>query len=383
MSEFVLDGPALEPGAGADRPDHTITTPCFLVDLGDVRARLAAFEEHLPGVGVHYAMKANPEPEIVGVLARSRAGFEAASIYEIDQLAGRGVDPATVVFGSAVKSVDHIAAAHACGVRTFAADSAAELTKIAAGAPGGSVYIRVAVDDRGSAFEFREKFAAQGSDAADLVRFARARGLDPAGLSFHVGSQAARPDVWADAIRSLAPIYHQLAGDGAGLRSLNIGGGFPCQYRGASAPSLDQIGTAIVDARRHLPDGVGLVAEPGRYLVASAAQLVTTVIGRAERGATSWLFLNAGCNNGLFEAVAYQGRTPYPIMRVDPPASPARCRFSLAGPTGDSADVIARDIDLPADTGLGDRIAFRNAGAYTMSASAPSRGPQRPRVHYR
>lgn len=363
-------------------PAHAAVTPFFDVDLSDVSARLAAFREHLPDVRVHYAMKANPEDQVIATLAGAGCGFEAASIYEIEMLARHGVDLSSVIFGTAVKPAAHIAASHALGIRVFAADSSDELIKIAAVAPGAVVYIRTAVDDRNAAFAFSEKFGAPVTSVLELLEYARALRLDAAGLSFHVGSQASRPDAWATAIRDVAPIYRRLAEGPHRLRSLNIGGGFPCHYRGATVPSLDHIGASIVDARAALPAGVSIIAEPGRYLVGSAAQLTTTVIGRSERGRTPWLFLDAGCYNGLFEAMAYQGRTQYPVECGGPSDSPL-ARFSLAGPTGDSADVIARDIELPASTGPGDRIIFRNVGAYTMSVSVPFNGFPRPEIRYR
>ena len=130
-----------------------------------------------------------------------------------------------------------------------------------------------------------------------------------------------------------------------------------CRAGTAATSSLDKIGASIADARRNLPDRVGLVVVPDRYFVTSTARLMATVIGRAERDATSWLFLNAGCHNGMFEAVANAGRARS-IERVDRSKCSGIQQFSLAGPTGDFADVIARGVELPSDTGLGDRLVF-------------------------
>jgi ornithine decarboxylase len=322
------------------------------VDLDDVRMRLAALREHLPGVRIQYAMNGYAEPDVLNVLADAAVGFDAASIRDIEQLAGHGVDLSGVTFAAAIKPVDDVAAAYEYGVRAFAAGSFDEVTKIATAAPGSAVY--VAVDDG-------------RVDAAGLALIARNRGLEPAGLSIQIDSHATGPKAWTAAIHHVAPIYRRLAAEGLELGWLNVGGGFPCQYRSTSAPSLDQIGTAIEDGRRELPDGVGLVAVSGRYPVAAAARLEATVIGRAERGLTSWLFLSAGCGNGL-QAMAHHGCTQRPIVRIDGSTCSGTQKFSLAGPTGDCADVIAHDVELPSDTGLGDRLVFAERRAGYSSA---------------
>ena len=330
------------------------------VDLDDVRLRLAALREHLPGVRIHYAlngaMNGYAQPDLVRVLADAGVGFEAASIRDIEQLAGHGIDLSGVKFAAAIKPVDDVAAAYEFGVRAFAAASSDEVTKVATVAPGSAVY--VAVDNR-------------RVDAAALALFARDRGLEPAGLTIHIDSHRTGPYAWTAAIRHVAPIYRRVVAEGLELAWLNVGGGFPCQYRGASAPSLDQIGAAVGDARRELPDGVGLVAVSERYPLAAAARLEATVIGRAERGPTSWLFLSAGCGAGLLRAMTHDGCAEPPIVRVDRSTCSATQRFSLAGSTGDCRDVIAHDVELPSDTGLGDRLVLP-AGSHAFGRSAPS-----------
>ncbi len=274
------------------------------IDLDDVRIRLAALRQHLPGVPIHYAMNGYAEPDLVSALVDAAFGFEAASIRDIEQLAGQGVDLGEVTFTAAIKPVDDVAAAYEYGVRAFVAASFDEITKIATAAPGSTVYLAV-VNGR--------------MDAADLSLFARDLGLEPAGLRIHIG------------------------------RAL------PCGHSDTS--SLDQIGASIADARRNLPDRVGVVVVPDRYLVTSTARVMATVIGRADRDSTSWLFLNAGCHTGMFDAVVNSGRRRS-IERADGSKCSGIQQFSLAGPTGDFADVIARGVELPSDTGLGDRLVF-------------------------
>lgn len=357
-----------------------LATPYFVVNRTDIQARLAALSEHMPGVAVHYAMKANPERPVLETVAAAGAGFEAASIFEIQMLLDIGVQPDRIIYGTAVKAAAHVAEAHALGVKAFAADSTREIDKLAACAAGSEVFVRIRVDDSDLVFAFGEKFGADACDIPALVRHVRDVGLIPSGLSFHVGSQSRRADAWARAIEGVASTYHRLDADGLKLAALNIGGGFPCQYGdGQQVPSIDQIGASVVAAAASLPDGTKLIAEPGRYLAAWAADLVTSVIGRTRRDGVEWVFLDAGCYNGLFEAMTYQGRTRYPIFCPTTSSTPVHV-FSIAGPTGDSADVIAREVALPAGISEGDRVIVRHVGAYTMSASVPFNGFPRPRI---
>jgi ornithine decarboxylase len=174
-------------------------------------------------------------------------------------------------------------------------------------------------------------------------------------------------------------VLTNLAASSIPLKYLNVGGGFPCQYDTvAPVPTIEEIGDSISLALAEIPD-ISLIAEPGRYVVASAATLTVTVIARVDRPNGTWLFTDAGCYNGLFEAMSYQGNTRYPVEAVTPNAGGLQ-EFNIAGPTGDSADVVARGVGLPSDTREGSQLIFRNVGAYTMSMSVPFNGFPKPAV---
>jgi ornithine decarboxylase len=357
-------------------------TPFFVISRERLLTAYHEFETCFPGAAIHYAMKANSDRNVLRALARAGAGFEVASAHELRLLRSVNVPAAKIIYGSSIKPASHIRECHEYGVDRFAVDSVPEIDKIAAAAPGARVYVRVRVDDSGSVFRFSEKFGADAESAVGLLRHALKQGLRAYGISFHVGSQAGSFAAWANAIRYLSPALVQLENAGITIETLNIGGGYPCRYRSApDAPSLRDITRSVVAAYADLPYQPDLILEPGRGIVGDAAVLVTGVIGRVERHGTVWLFLDAGVYNALYEALAFQGSTGYPI--TSPLGSGVQtARFCLAGPTGDSHDVIGRDILLPAETTVGDVLTVHSVGAYSLSVASAFNGFPLPSVHF-
>jgi ornithine decarboxylase len=345
-------------------------------DAAEVRASVGEFREAFPGAGIYYALKANSEPAVLRAVADTGCGFEAASWPEIDAVLALGIPPGRIIYGTAVKPAAHVRAASAAGVDRFAADSREEIAMLAETAPGARVFVRLKADDSHSVFQLNGKFGTDRGTAVELLLQARASGLVPWGLSFNVGSQASRATAWGDGVRSLVPLVHQLHRCGVKLDVINLGGGFPAVYDGHPAMSLADIAGHVRTAAAELPYPADFIVEPGRRMVAHAVTLFATVVSRVTRPDGTWLFLDCGVYNALFEALACQGRTRYPVQRVGRRGGTcgATARFHLAGPTGDGLDVIARDVRLPADTAVGDVLEFENAGAYTLSLACSFNG---------
>ncbi len=341
-------------------------SPAFVFDVQTLRARYGAFRQAFPDAAIHYALKANPAAGVIDTLAACGAGFEAASWHEIEFLLSRGVSPERIIYGTAVKPRAHIERAFASGIEHFAADASEELALLAKAAPGARVFIRVTLDDRSSVFQMNRKFGAPVKDAVRLVTLVRRYGLRPWGLSFNVGSQATRADHWAEGVMTLVPIITELLALGIHLEVINLGGGFPVRYRHQPEIPLAEIARHVAAAHARLPYPLRLVIEPGRGLVAPAVSLIAAVQSRIERPEGPWLFLDCGVYNALYEALLHQGRTAYPVSLLRPhdPQAPI-ASFVLAGPTGDGLDIIAREVPLPAEVAVGDRLLFENVGAYT------------------
>jgi ornithine decarboxylase len=356
-------------------------TPYFLFSKRRLRMEVDDFRRHIPGAAIHYAMKANSDPTILRVLFDVGCNFEAASCYELHALRAIGVLPDRIIYGTSVKPAAHIREFFEYGVDRFACDSQSELEKIAACAPGSRVFARLSVNDGESVFRFSEKFGTDKASAVSLLKEATTLGLQPHGLSFHVGSQSRDCRAFGSALREVRETMILLAREGIRIEMLNLGGGFPCLYAGEPVPDLKEIGAEIAEGLERLPYQPNIIIEPGRAIVAEAGVLVASVIARVPRGGATWLFLDAGVYNGLFEAMAYQGSTRYAVEPVRASVV-GEALFQLAGPTGDAPDVIARDVPMSADIAVGDKVIVRSAGAYSLSVTSEFNGFPKPLVYW-
>jgi len=356
-------------------PDHP--TPYLLLDLEQVTRAYRDFTTELPGVDVHYAMKCNPDVRILQRLHQLGGGFEVASVAELQTLVELGVDPRAVLYSNPVKPAAHIAAAARAGVWRFAADSAAELAKLARHASGAGVYARLRTAPGGSTVPSEGKFGVGWREATGLLRAARDAGLRPYGVAFHVGSQMLDPAAWDAAVEHSGRVLRALAADGIRLDMLDLGGGFPARYAGPAEtqpPPLADFAAVIAGAlRRHLPyRPAKLAIEPGRALVAEAGVMVATVIGIADRDGRRWAHLDVGAFNGFMEALESGNRLRFPAG--DSRGSDRRGLFHLTGPSCDSQDTIMFDVELSADLAVDDRVWLATAGAYTTSYASAFNG---------
>lgn len=351
-------------------------TPFLACDLGTVEDRLDTLRAALPGVAVHYAVKCNPTPEVVDRLLGDGASFEVASVGELRMLTALGVRAEDVLFSNTIKPTRHIAEAAAVGVWRFAFDSETELNKIAVQAPGAAVYVRLRVDDSESRFPLGRKFGAEAHTARALMLLARELGLVPYGLTFHVGSQCVTPGSWRSALAGAGRLMHRLEGDGVTLRMLDLGGGFPARYVDP-VPPIEQYGrvirSALDEVLPYRPETVA--AEPGRFLVAESAVMVSTVLGREERAGEEWLYIDVGVYNGLMETQQSRNEWAYPLWTSrSNHATATQLPFTIAGPSCDSADTMFLATSLPASLGVGDRVMIGSAGAYTLSYASHFNG---------
>jgi ornithine decarboxylase len=351
-------------------------TPFLAGDLGMLAARFHDFTAAMPRVRPFYAVKCNSVTDVLQTAATTGAGFEIASLGELRLLEAIGVDPADVLYSNTVKPGSHIDGAAEAGVWRFAADSEGELDKIARHAPGSAVYVRVRVDDSGSVFPLSRKFGAEAHHARALLQRAKELGLQPYGLTFHVGSQCVATSAWVQAIASVGRLMRQLRSDGIRIEMLNLGGGFPAQY-GDPVPSISQVGAVVNRALDDLlPYEPALIAaEPGRHMVAETAVMVTTVLGREERAGEEWLYVDVGAYNGLMETQQTVGQWRFPLWssRTDHGAVP-HIPYTVTGPTCDSADTMFYGASLPSTMAEGDHLYVASAGAYTLSYASHFNG---------
>jgi ornithine decarboxylase len=345
-------------------------TPYLIVDIAVAAAQFRRITRAFAGARAYYAVKANPEPQLLRALVAAGCRFDVAGPAEIDRCLAAGASPRDLSYGNTIKKIHDIAYAYARGVRLFAFDSLGELDKLARHAPGATVLCRLLASSKGARWPLSRKFGCAPDLAADLLGYARMKGLDPAGVCFHVGSQQLDPDRWDGSVGAAAELFRGLPG--LPLRYLNVGGGFPVDYRSPAAP-IEEYAAAVEHAvDRHFGAArPQLMIEPGRYVAAPAGVLHTEVVlvSRKSYGDDHrWVYLDAGRFGGLAEtedeAIQYRLSTPHDGA----PAGPV----VLAGPTCDSVDILYQHAgyELPMALQPGDVIQIHGTGAYTATYSS-------------
>ena len=201
-----------------------------------------------------------------------------------------------------------------------------------------------------------------------ILRVAAAAGLDPAGVSFHVGSQQRDPDAWDLPVAGAARVFDALRVEGLHPWLLDLGGGFPAPHE-EGAPPLACYGAAIeLQLRRHFGQRrPRTIVGPGRAVVADAGTLVSAVLAVVHRGPTRWVFLDVGVFTGLVETLGEAIRYRLRTSADGGPTGPC----VLAGPTGGSADVLYENVpvELPLVLAEGDTVRLLSAGASTSACS--------------
>lgn len=355
--------------------DPFTPTPTLVLDFDIIAQTYGRFLDAFPGAQVYYAMKANANPRINRLVVERGGGLEIASAAELERALDAGADGYKIICSNPIKNPAFLKRMHEVGVYAVVVDSSFEVEKVARYMPGARVYVRLAVDNTGSVLPLAGKFGVDAQQALELVDQARELGLRPIGLSFHVGSQCLSPMNWVNAIRACGEVWRGAAKRGHEFTFLDIGGGYPAgHYHTPSIPTIEDIGAAVMraldDYIPYQPD-LMLVLEPGRGLVGEAGRLLAAVEGKAQRGGDTWLYLDAGVFNGLMET--YEGFPPVVRLLAEDAHLRPTTRYTLAGPSCDSCDVIARGIELP-EVHIGDRLVFLDAGAYVSEYGAAFNG---------
>ncbi|MFC1925420.1 type III PLP-dependent enzyme [Chloroflexota bacterium] len=353
----------------------TEETPILVVDKRIIKQKYQEFCSEFSNAKVYFALKANPHPGVVDLLQEIGCDFEISSYGELDLLLRLGIPVQRIISSNPVKNPAFIKAAHESGIEVFTFDSPTEVDKLSSLAPGSKVYARLSVPNEGSEWPLSKKFGVEVEEAAELLVQARNKGLEPYGITFHVGSQNTQAPAWETAIERSRAVWELVAKEGIELQRLNIGGGFPIQYT-KPVPSIAEVAGEIKTyLARAFPQGIGLELAPGRALLGESGILVTSVIGKANRSGEKWLYTDVGVFNGLMETV---GGIKYPMLTAK---ETAKSKWVLAGPTCDSFDVVSTEAELP-ELEVGDRIYILSAGTYTTAYASEFDGFKIPGVYY-
>lgn len=355
--------------------DSYTVTPSLIIDFDVIRKTYQRFTDAFPGAIIDYAMKSNATQQIVDTVVELGGGVEIASLAELERAIAAGATGDEIICSNPIKNPVFLARMQEAGVYAVVVDSTYEVEKVAQYMPGARVYVRLAVDNTGSVLPLAGKFGVDGNTALELFDLARSLDLNPIGLSFHVGSQCLKVNNWVSAIKACGEVWRKAVERGHYFYFLDIGGGFPAgHYHTPSIPTIEEIGAAVMQAvKDYIPAVLDfqLILEPGRGMVGESGVLVSGVVGKAQRGDQTWLYLDAGVFNGLMET--YEGFPPVVDLVSDCASERPTKTYTLAGPSCDSCDVIARNIDMP-EIHIGDRLVFHDAGAYTNEYAVPFNG---------
>src|SRR3984885_9914026 len=347
-------------------------TPLFVVDHKVLRENYAQFRKHLPRVQVYYAVKANSDPAIVKTFYETGASFDVASVAEfltvhelIKHLPAKQRQDFIwdrIIYANPIKAVETLQQLDPYKpLVTY--DNHEEVLKIARHAPHSGLVLRLRVPNTGSMVELSSKFGALPGEAVDLIAFAHNNKLEVEGLSFHVGSQCTNPQNYSQALHLSAAVFSEAKSRGCDLNLLDIGGGFPAHYDNTVPPFRRLAKMINAELDRLFPQPIEILAEPGRFLVASAATAIAQIIGKAVRGGKLCYYINDGVYHTYSGVIFDHARYPLKSFRKGPTQI-----SSVFGPTCDALDTISLTEQLP-EMEIGEFVYSENIGAYCAASS--------------
>ncbi len=370
-------------------------TPVFIIDHEKIRENYREFREKLPDVQAYFAVKANSNPEIVKTMYDMGASFDVASFPEF-MLVHNNIKHFPekerqdfiwdkIIYANTIKPAEVLARLNEYKILvTF--DNVEELRKIKKHAPDVGLVLRIRVPNTGSMVELSSKFGAHPGEAVDLISEAVNLGLGVEGISFHVGSQCNNFDNYSQALNFASSIFKEaelrkyqigfIDKEGKRRKILDIGGGFPVKYTPdvKSFSALSEILNSEI--KRLFPnDDIQVVAEPGRFMVATACTLITKIVGKAVRDGKTCYYLDDGVYH-TFSGQVFDHQH-YPLHSFKSGEKKVCATF---GPTCDAFDTISLADELPEDLQIDDLLYAENIGAYTIASTTYFNGFPPPKV---
>jgi ornithine decarboxylase len=353
-------------------------TPLFVIDHDELRKNYRAFRRHLPRVQVYFAVKANSDPAIVRTLFKEGASFDVASMPEfmivhenIKHLSAKKRQDwiwDKIIYANPTKPTETLAKlTRYKPLVTF--DNREEIYKIKQHAPNAGLALRLKVPNTGAMVELSSKFGATPGEAVDLILEADKHGLVVEGISFHVGSQTTNFENYVQGLSLTAAIFKEAQDRGyTKMNLLDIGGGFPAPYDATVKPLKDLAKIINSEIDRLFPKNIQVLAEPGRFLVASAGYAVSKIIGKAVRDGKTSYYINDGVYH-TYSGIIFD-HCNYPI-RSFKKGPTSLC--SVFGPTCDALDVISMAENLP-NLERDDFVYSTNIGAYSHASATNFNG---------
>uniref|UniRef100_A0A8C5M2F7 Orn/DAP/Arg decarboxylase 2 N-terminal domain-containing protein n=1 Tax=Leptobrachium leishanense TaxID=445787 RepID=A0A8C5M2F7_9ANUR len=368
----------------------------FLVgDMEEVVKKHLHFLKTLPRVKPFYAVKCNNFRPLVKLFAEMGTGFDCASKSEIELIKEIGVNPERIIYANPCKQISSIKFAANNGVQMMTFDNELELIKVSENHPKAKMVLRIATKDSKSSYCMNAKFGAPLNTCRHLLETAKNLNIEVIGVSFHVGSACSDPQLFAQSIEDAHLVFDIASEFQHKMTLLDIGGGFPGIME--AKISFEEIAAVVNSALdKYFPEGsaVDIIAEPGRYYVASAFTLAVNIIGKkivqqdapeshGERNdpcKSVFYYLNDGIY-GTFSRLLFRRCQHKLILHKEPSPKQPLYMSSLWGPTCDPMDQIAEHLYLP-ELCIGDWLLYYNVGAYTVVASSTFNGFHPPHIHF-
>lgn len=372
----------------------------FVGDLGDVFRQHLRWKSLLPRIEPFFAVKCNPDPMIVKLLASLGTGFDCASKQEIQQVLDIGVDASRIVYANPCKQASFIRYAAQQNVSRMTFDNAEELYKIKKFYPEAECILRILTDDSMALCQLGLKFGAPLHTVPHLLQTAKDLELNVIGVSFHVGSGCLDENAFADAVVRARNVFDQATEMGFNFTLLDVGGGFPGAdvQDGITFEKVAAVLGPIVD--RLFPADIRVIAEPGRFYVASAFTICTNIIGRRsvsmpitegeekKQAPEQFMYYVNDGMYGSFNCIIFDHQVVQPmVLMKDEEYTYGRdiCEpeyeSSVWGPTCDSIDCLNKSTRLP-KLEPGDWLYYENMGAYTICAASQFNGFKKSEVLY-
>src|SRR5436190_8340107 len=347
-------------------------TPVVVIDHDAVRKNYAAFRQHLPKVQCYFAVKANAEPAIIRTLYKAGASFDVASlpefmlVYEnIKLLAPKEQQDFIwdkIIYANPTKPRQTLQALDKYKpLVTY--DNLTELKKIKQYAPHAGVVLRLRVPNTGSMVELSSKFGCDPGEAVDLIVSAFGMGLVVEGLSFHVGSQCTNFQNFVQALNLSAAVMQEAKSRGHEIKILDIGGGFPAPYNKHVKPFSALAKKINAEIDRLFPKHIEILAEPGRFLVATAATSVARIIGKAVRDGKPCYYIDDSVYH-TFSGIIFD-HCQYHLKAFRKGKTEICAVF---GQTCDGLDTISQSEELP-DLEIEELVYSENIGAYSNASA--------------
>jgi diaminopimelate decarboxylase len=349
----------------------------YIIDVAQIVYAYKTWIRLLPDVQPFYAMKCNPNPIVLEVLASLGANFDCASENEIKLAIEVTNDPERIIFANPCKMSSQIRYARANDVNLMTFDCEEEIYKIKLYHPYAKIVLRLAVDESCSSCKFNSKFGCKLDQIKELLIIAKTLKLDIVGFSFHVGSGCRSAEKFYQALATCKRAQDIAAELGIETKLIDIGGGFPGVDGGnvAFADIANEINRGISDFFGDEEKRPRFIAEPGRYFVQASHTLVLNVIGKKtilNENAEKLIvyYLNDGVY-GSFNCIYFDHHQPIimPFNERDGKLHLSR----IFGPTCDSIDLISDNVLLP-ELAIGEWMYVEGFGAYTIAASSSFNG---------